>query len=270
MTPSAPEALARRVAMFGIEVDALSMSEAVNRIRQWLDEPASACRFVVTPNVDHTVLLQTNDALKRVYDAAHLILADGVPLILASRLLRRPLPERVAGSELVPELFDAIEPNRQLRCFLLGAAPGVADRAANIIRDRWPGIHIVGTYSPPLGFEHNRQEEEKVLHVLRDAAPELIIVGLGAPKQELWIHKHYQGLPGRVALCVGATIDFIAGEKRQAPVWMRRSGLEWLHRVITEPRRLAGRYAKDAWIFPQMVWREWRRGKRPQSVTPQD
>ena len=265
VTPLLPLAIpARRKRMFGIEIDPLSMAEAVQCITEWLDESAwsGPCRFVVTPNVDHTVMLQTNESLRRVYDDAHLVLADGVPLIIASKLLGRPLPERVAGSELVPRLFDAIDPERRLRCFLLGAAPGVADRAAHVIHQRWPGIEVVGTYSPPLGFEHNPEEEEAILRLLVDANPELTIVGLGAPKQELWVHKHFRQLPGRVALCVGATIDFIAGEKPQAPVWMRRSGLEWLHRVKTEPRRLAGRYAKDAWIFPQLVWREWRRGPR--------
>jgi N-acetylglucosaminyldiphosphoundecaprenol N-acetyl-beta-D-mannosaminyltransferase len=248
--------------MFGIEIDVLSMTAAVERLLSWLEESADTCRFVVTPNVDHVVMLQTNDALRRVYAEAHLILADGVPLIVASRLLGDPLPERVAGSELVPLVFDAVPHDRKLRVFLLGAAPGVGERAAAQIRQRWPGVQVVGTYSPPLGFEHDPEEEERIMARLIDATPELLIVGLGAPKQELWVHRHFRRLPGRVALCVGATIDFLAGEKSQAPVWMRRSGLEWLHRVLTEPRRLGRRYAKDAWIFPQLVWREWRRRRR--------
>lgn len=250
-----------RVQMFGVEIDAISMPDAVQRILGWLDEPAETCRFVVTPNVDHVVMLQTNDDLRRVYDDADLVLADGVPLVIAAKLLGRALPERVAGSELVPVLFTGLPPDRGLRCFLLGAAPGVADRAAEIIERKWPGIEVVGTYSPPLGFEHDPSEEEAIFERLNDAKPDLIVVGLGAPKQELWVHKNYHRLPGKVALCVGATIDFIAGEKQQAPVWMRRTGLEWVHRLLSEPRRLGGRYAKDAWIFPQLVWREWRHRK---------
>jgi N-acetylglucosaminyldiphosphoundecaprenol N-acetyl-beta-D-mannosaminyltransferase len=248
--------------MFGVEIDSISMSDAAQCLVRWLDDAADGCRFVVTPNVDHVVMLQTNDSLRRVYGDAHLILADGVPLIAASRLLGDPLPERVAGSELVPLLFDAVAPDRRLRVFLLGAAPGVAERAAAKIHRRWPGVQVVGTYSPPVGFERDADEEDRILRRLSDAKPELVIVGLGAPKQELWVHKHFRQLPGRVALCVGATIDFLAGEKAQAPIWMRRTGLEWLHRVVTEPRRLGGRYAKDAWIFPQLVWREWRARKR--------
>lgn len=249
--------MAERVALFGMEIDVLKMDEAVQRIAGWLDEPREVCRFVVTPNVDHTVMVQTNSSLQAVYRDAHLVLADGAPIIVASRLLKKPLPERVAGSELVPQLFSSASPARPIRTFLLGAGPGVADRAAQRIRRQWRGIDVVGTYSPPMGFEKNPQEVQFILQMLREFSPELLVVGLGAPKQELWVHQHYQEISAKVALCVGATIDFLAGEKPQAPVWMRRSGLEWVHRVATEPRRLAKRYAKDAWHFPQLVWREW-------------
>jgi N-acetylglucosaminyldiphosphoundecaprenol N-acetyl-beta-D-mannosaminyltransferase len=91
------------------------------------------------------------------------------------------------------------------------------------------------------------------------AAPDLLVVGLCAPKQELWVHRHHRQLQAKVALCAGATIDFLAGHRRRSPAWMQLIGLEWVHRVLAEPRRLAGRYARDAWVFPQLVWREWRR-----------
>lgn len=247
-----------RVKMFGIEIDRVDMDEAIETVANWLDAPQEVCRFVVTPNVDHAVMVQEHEGLRRVYAAAHLILADGLPIIVASKLLKKGLPQRVAGSELVPLLFERLPSERQLRVYLLGAAPGVAERAAARIHERWPGVIVVGTYSPPLGFEKNPEEETRILQKLREAEPELLVVGLGAPKQELWVHKHFHELPVKVALCVGATIDFIAGEKQQAPVWMRRTGLEWFHRMMTEPRRLVKRYAKDAWIFPRLVWREWR------------
>ena len=207
-------------------------------------------------------MLRTHAELRRVYDEAHLILADGLPIIVASRLLKKPLPERVAGSELVPLLFAAMPAERQLRCFLLGAGPGVAERAALRIQRQWPGVRVVGTYSPPFDFENDESETQRIVETLAAAEPELIVVGLGAPKQEIWVHQHHRQLPAKVALCVGATIDFLAGEKPQAPVWMRRTGLEWLYRMISEPRRLTKRYAKDAWVFPQLVWREWRSQSR--------
>jgi N-acetylglucosaminyldiphosphoundecaprenol N-acetyl-beta-D-mannosaminyltransferase len=185
-----------------------------------------------------------------------MVLVDGAPVLWSSRILSRPVPERVAGSDLVPALFAASE-QQPLRVYLLGAAPGVADRAAANIRSRWPAIEVVGLYSPPLGFERNDAENESILGRIAVANPDILIVGLGAPKQELWVHKHRDRLAAKVALCVGATIDFLAGERSRAPIWMREAGLEWLYRVATEPRRLASRYAKDALVFPRILAREW-------------
>jgi N-acetylglucosaminyldiphosphoundecaprenol N-acetyl-beta-D-mannosaminyltransferase len=157
-------------------------------------------------------------------------------------------------------LFDAAERHGGLRVYLLGAAPGVARRAAANIRQRWPSVRIVGTYSPPIGFERDAAENAKIIARLAAAKPDLLLVGLGAPKQELWVDAHRHAISAKVTLCIGATIDFLAGERRRAPMWIRRLGLEWLHRVAGEPRRLLGRYARDAWVFPRLVWREWSRG----------
>ncbi len=246
-----------RVELFGVEIDALRMDQAVAQIMAWIADPARRCRFVVTPNVDHVVMLQHHAGLKAAYGDAGMVLVDGAPVLWSSRLLRCGLPERVAGSDLVPALFEAASADQPLRAFLLGAAPGVADRAAaNIVR-RWPAVEIVGTYSPPLGFEKDGAENAAILDRIAVARPHVLIVGLGAPKQELWVHKHHDAIHANVALCVGATIDFLAGERSRAPVWMREAGLEWAYRIFTEPRRLAARYAKDAWIFPRIVAREW-------------
>jgi N-acetylglucosaminyldiphosphoundecaprenol N-acetyl-beta-D-mannosaminyltransferase len=146
---------------------------------------------------------------------------------------------------------------------LLGAAAGVADRAAKTIGSRWPSVEVVGSYSPPLGFEGDEAENAAMLARIAAARPDVLIVGLGAPKQELWVHKHRDSLAAKAALCVGATIDFLAGERSRAPVWMREVGLEWLYRIFTEPRRLAARYANDAIVFPRVVAREWWRRKKP-------
>jgi N-acetylglucosaminyldiphosphoundecaprenol N-acetyl-beta-D-mannosaminyltransferase len=186
-----------------------------------------------------------------------MVLADGAPVLWASRLLRQSLPERVAGSDLVPALFAASSESHPISVYLLGAAPGVADRAAAAIRRQWPGVRVVGTYSPPVGFERDEAENQAILARIQSASPDVLIVGLGAPKQELWVHKYRQRLNAKAALCVGATIDFLAGERSRAPVWMREVGLEWLYRVASEPRRLAARYARDAVIFPRLLAREW-------------
>jgi N-acetylglucosaminyldiphosphoundecaprenol N-acetyl-beta-D-mannosaminyltransferase len=247
-----------RVPLFGIEIDPLVMSAAVERVYQWINTPQQGCRYVVTPNVDHVVVLQHHAGLRAAYETAGLILADGFPVVWASRLVHKPLPEVVPGSDLVPAIFDAAHENCGASVFLLGAGPGVAERAAECIHRRWPAVRVVGTYSPPLGFEKDAAENARIIEMINAASPDLLVIGLGAPKQELWIAQHAAELRVSGALCVGATIDFLAGEKSRAPRWMRRCRLEWLHRLCSEPRRLAGRYARDAWVFPQLVWREWR------------
>lgn len=249
-----------RVPLFGIEIDPLRMPEAVERVCEWIEnDPEPLCRFVVTPNVDHAVLLQESEPLRAAYRDAGLVLADGMPVVLASRLLGRPLPERVTGADLTPALFDAATAERPLTTYLLGAGPGVAERAAEQIHLQWPHVRVVGTYSPPLGFEKEAGENDAIIGRVNAVEPDILVLGLGAPKQELWVHAHHRRLRARAALCVGATIDFLAGEKPRAPIWMRSCGLEWLHRLCSEPQRLLARYAKDAWIFPQLVWQEWRR-----------
>jgi N-acetylglucosaminyldiphosphoundecaprenol N-acetyl-beta-D-mannosaminyltransferase len=245
------------IQLFNMKLARVTMQEALATVLEWCLEPrGDACRYIVTPNVDHAVMLRHREDLQSAYEDASLALADGLPLVAASRLFRRSLPERVAGSDLVPQLFAS---GAKLRVFLLGAAPGVgAAAAARIARD-WPAIDVAGTYSPPLGFENSPQENERIVSLIAATQPELLVLGFGAPKQELWIHQHRHELQAKVAICAGATIDFLAGHRRRSPVWMRKAGLEWLHRVAGEPRRLAGRYARDAWEFPQLLWGEWRR-----------
>jgi len=248
---------AQHVSLFGMEITRIKMDDTVARLLGWCSEArGKSCRYVVTPNVDHAVLFQQRADLRAAYSDAALVLADGAPIVLASRLLGRALPERVAGSDLVPQLLNAAcEP---LKVFLLGAAPGVATVAAERIESDSPSVKVVGCYSPPLGFEKNNFENARILTLISEAQPDLLIVGFGAPKQELWVHQHRHQIEAKVALCAGATIDFLAGHRDRSPAWMRRVGLEWLHRLATEPRRLAARYARDAWIFPQLVWHEWR------------
>ena len=239
--------MARRVRLFGIDIDPLRMSETVGRLLEWIDDDDRRCHYVVTPNLDHAVLFQEHRGLRQAYADADLVLVDGMPVLLAAKLLRRGIPERVAGSDLVPALFSAATERfcnaaaapAQLRVYLLGAAPGVAQRAAAKIEERWSGVRIVGCDSPAIGFEKRPAESDAILARIAAAEADVLIVGLGAPKQELWVNAHRSRIAAPVALCVGASIDFLAGERMRAPIWMRRVGLEWLHRMASEPRRLA-------------------------------
>ena len=184
--------------LFGINIDAIRMPQAVRQLREWIEddnpEPLS-CRYVVTPNVDHTVLLQENQELVAAYRDAHLILADGHPIVWASRLLRQPLPERVAGSELVPRLFDSFNQEGKLKVFLLGARPGVAAIAAEKMKQQWPNVTTVGVYSPPLGFEHDADECNTILGRIALSRPDLVVV--------VWAR------PNRKSGCINITSKFV-------------------------------------------------------------
>ncbi len=248
------------VTLFGMRISRVSMSQAIATLMEWCNSPrGDSCRIIVTPNVDHAVMFQERSELRAAYGAASLVLADGLPLVISSRLFGQKLPERVAGSDIVPAMFSRATESHALRVFLLGAAPGVADTAAARIEEQWLNVRVVGTHSPPKNFEYDEQENRAVLAALTAVEHDLLIVGLGAPRQEIWVHRHCLRLPGKVAICAGATIDFLAGNRRRSPVWMRRLGLEWFHRMCSEPRRLVRRYGRDAWVFPQLLWREWHR-----------
>ena len=206
------------------------------------------CRYVVTPNSDHIVMLESHAGLQAVYRDAHLVVADGMPLVWASLLLKPRLPERVTGSELMP-LLCAEAASKGLRVFLLGAGPGVARRAQERLEETYPGLKIVGTHCPPLGFEQRPEELEEIIRLLKAADAHLIFVGLGAPKQELWMQQNYQKLDRGVLLGIGAAIDFCAGNVKRAPTWMQKSGTEWVYRLAQEPRRLARRYLRDTLVL---------------------
>ena len=251
-----------RSKLFGIRIDAVDMQQAVGRVLEWVDEHSFACRYVVTPNVDHAVLLRDNETLQTAYAHADMVLADGHPIVWAAKLLGQPVPERVPGSDLVPQLFTEVTKDRPLNVFLLGAAPGVATRAAQKMKKAWPHVRTVGIYSPPMGFENDPAESNYILGRIALSRPDVLVVGLGAPKQECWVAEHRDQIQASVALCVGATIDFLAGEKSRAPAWMQRGGVEWLHRMCSDPKRLVKRYAKDAWVFPQLVMQQWMETRR--------
>ena len=250
--------ITKRVYLFGVEIDLYSMRETVSMIQKWLLQPENNCKFVVTPNVDHIVKVQTDIGLQAAYKQAALVVTDGKPVVWAASLLGINIPGTVPGSDLVPALFDAAQLDKtELTVFLLGAMPGVAERAKANIHAKWPMVKVVGTLSPDFGFDKNETDSKTICDIVNSSGAQLLILGLGAPKQELWVTKYAPQISVKVALCVGATIDFLAGEKARAPMWMRKLGLEWLHRMLSEPKRLAKRYLVDAVVFPKLVFKEW-------------
>jgi N-acetylglucosaminyldiphosphoundecaprenol N-acetyl-beta-D-mannosaminyltransferase len=246
--------------LFGIELHRVTMNQTIALLLEWMREDRP-CRYVVTPNVDHVVKLQSQPAMRAAYEDAALTVADGWPLVAASRLVGHPLPERVAGSDLVPSLLAAGQAIPDFRVFLLGAAAGVGLRAAERIRTRWPGANVCGVASPRFGFDTNPEECGEVIKTINAASPHLLVVGLGAPRQEIWLDRYAPQLEARVAIAAGATIDFLAGVQRRAPNWVQGVRMEWLFRLMTDPKRLAGRYALDAVVFPRLVATEWWRAR---------
>jgi len=258
MTLQNSSKIKQRITLFGVEIDPITMAETVSSVFDWMNNKETACKFVITPNVDHIVQVQSNKALQNAYKSATLVVTDGRPVVWAANFLGVNIPEVVPGSDLVPAIFSHAQTNQKsIKVFLLGAMPGVADRAKVFIGQQWPIVNVVGTLSPNFGFDKNEIESKKICEIVNASGAELLVLGLGAPKQELWVTQYAESLAVKVALCVGATIDFLAGEKPRAPVWMRKSGLEWLHRMLSEPKRLAKRYLIDAIVFPKIVFKEW-------------
>lgn len=244
-----------RVTLFGVTIDNVTAAEAVEAVRRLLADGAGQ-HYVTTPNTDHVVRLQTDAALREAHAGASLVLADGMPVIWASRMLGRPLKERVTGADLLPSVCEmAAKDGRSL--YVLGGIDGVAECAAHNLRVRFPGLRIAGTYSPPFGFERDADECRRIAERIDRARPDILAIGLGCPKQELWIAKHQREMRYGVALCVGAAIDFAAGNVSRAPQWMQHNGLEWLYRLVQEPGRMWKRYLVDDMAFARVVAREW-------------
>lgn len=239
----APAPVARgaveRVRLLGLELDAVTEAEAIATILHGLDVGQGG--FVVTPNLDHLRQLSRVPELTALFRKPDLVVADGMPLVWASRLQGSPLPERVAGSELIWSL-TAEAALRDRSVFLLGGAPGTCAGAEERLRSCYPGARFAGNHCPPFGFEYDADEIERVRQVLRDAQPDIVFVGLGFPKQERLIAYLRAEFPKMWFLGVGYSFSFVAGVTPRAPAWMIRLGLEWLHRLTKDPKRLASRY----------------------------
>ncbi len=228
-------------ALLGIPFDNLTISEALDRIDNMV--ASRDPHYVVTANVDFCVQSFEDVELRRILVEAHLTLCDGTPLLWASRLFGNPLPERVAGADLVPMLITRAS-EKGYRIFFLGGAPHVTEQAVQRLERLYPQVVIAGHYSPPFQPLLDMNHDE-IVERIRAARPDLLFVSFGCPKAEKWMAMHYRRLGVPVSIGVGATIDFLAGNVRRAPNWMQRAGLEWLFRMAQEPRRLCGRYMKD-------------------------
>jgi N-acetylglucosaminyldiphosphoundecaprenol N-acetyl-beta-D-mannosaminyltransferase len=228
-----------RIDLGPVPVDAVTRGQALDRIGSLIASGEGGAVF--TPNVDHVVLADENPRFRSAYGRVSLSLADGMPLVWTSRMLGTPVPERVAGSDLVVPLLERAA-ERGWRVYFLGGGPGVAELARDRVVEKLPALRIVGTDAPRVDVDEPPERRAAVTGRIVAAAPDIVLVGLGAPKQEIWIDQVREALRPAVLLGVGASLDFLAGTIPRAPGWMARSGLEWLYRLGREPRRLWRRY----------------------------
>lgn len=205
---------------------------------------------LITPNVDHIVKLQKNREFYDVYKKAEWVVCDSKILYLLSKLLKHPLPEAIPGSSFFTAYYTYHKDDKDCRIFLLGAKEGIAAKAMERINGKVGRQIVVGAHSPSFGFEKNEQECEDIIDIVNKSGANVLLVGVGAPKQEKWIMKYRDRMPGvKLFMALGATIDFEAGTLKRAPMFWQKIGMEWLYRVLKEPRRLFKRYFVDDMLF---------------------
>lgn len=234
------------VGLLGVRVHAVTLEQCADRVMEELE--AGRGGWVYTPNVDHLRRLVQSEEYAALCASASLVVADGMPLVWASRLQGTPLPERVAGSDLVLTLADrAAARGRSL--YLLGGNPGAADGAASVLRRRQPSLSVLGTMCPQIGFERDPVAMDEIVRVLCEASPDIVYLGLGSPLADRVVERLRPLLPRTWWLTIGISFSFITGEVRRAPRWMQATGLEWTHRLLQEPGRLSGRYLRHGVPF---------------------
>jgi N-acetylglucosaminyldiphosphoundecaprenol N-acetyl-beta-D-mannosaminyltransferase len=234
------------IELCGVNVHAVTEARCVELVMSALD--AGRGGWVVTPNLDHLRRLVREKAFFELCARADLRVADGMPLLWASKLQRTPLPERVAGSNLIWSVSRAAA-ERGKSLYLLGGDEGAAEKAAQVLIERFPKLRIAGMHRPPFGFERDAAQMQSIVDELERAQPDLVLVALGSPKQERLIDELRVKFPRIWWLGIGISFSFVAGMVKRAPVWVQRLGLEWLHRLAQEPRRLFRRYLIDGLPF---------------------
>ena len=245
-----------RIKFMNTEIDNLTMQETLKVIEELIQKNKNA--YVVTPNVDHIVQLDTDKELQAVYENASLILTDGKPLMWIAKWYGTPIKEKISGSDLFP-LLCKMSAEKGYKMFFLGAAEGVAAKAAENFSERYKGLQVVGTYSPPYGFEKNQIEMDKIKEMVKKSAPDILIVGLGCPKQEKFMYYNCQNFGVPISFGLGASLDFEAGNVKRAPKWMANHGLEWLFRITQDPKRMAKRYLLNDMKIFALMFKYWRR-----------
>lgn len=232
-----------KVNIGGTYISNITLNDTIDIFTQAIEQGHKK-RICVIP-VNCIVWASENASLQHIYNTADLALCDGVPIIWLSKLLGTPLKGRVTGLDLLPK-FTQVCAQKHFSLFLLGAKPGVGTKLAEHFKASYPGLHICGTYTPPMAARFSDEENERMIEMINTQSPDILWVSLSAPKQDYWIAEHFDKLNAKVVIGVGGAFEVSAGLIARAPVWMQKAGLEWLFRFLQEPGRLFHRYFIEA------------------------
>lgn len=242
-----------RIPFMGICIDNLSADEIVSRVFQKIEDKKPV--QIVGVNVDQIVRVNKNEMSRNIFQNADLIFVDGKPIKWMCRLMGHPIKERITG----PDLMECICKNaakKKYRIFLLGAGSGVAQKCGEILQTKYPGLVIAGSYSPPFGFQDDEEEMLKIITLLKKSNSDMLFVGMGSPKQDIFIYENMNKYEIPVSFSMGAALDFLSGNIQRAPRWMIHCGLEWLHRISQNPKRLWRRYLIEDMVIVPMFLKE--------------
>jgi N-acetylglucosaminyldiphosphoundecaprenol N-acetyl-beta-D-mannosaminyltransferase len=242
----------RPIPIWGLPLAPLTFAQTLDKVDMLIRDGRPS--YFITANLHYAMLTARDASLGPLNAGAAFVLADGMPLVWASRWRMRQLPERVAGSDLVPALC-ARAAERGHRVFLLGGALGVADEAAARLRERYPALQIAGTAAPDLAAMTD-EKQRQLFAGIRATRPQILFAAFGQPKGELWLAEHGAELGVPVTVQIGASLDFLASRVPRSPRWMQRVGLEWVYRLWREPRRLVGRYSSNGLFALRMLARD--------------
>lgn len=237
--------------ILSVNISKKNISETMSLFCEWIDNNAKK-RVCVTP-VNCVLWARENEKLRTLYNTSDLNLADGVPLLWASKFLGNKIRGRVTGLDLLPQ-FTEIAAKNNYSFFFLGAKDGVAEALAKKLKHDHPNLNVVGYYSPPFAERFSDEENKKMIEMINAVKPNVLWVSLTAPKQDYWIHEHLNELNVNIAIGVGGAFEVTAGLIKRAPKWMQKNGLEWLFRFLQEPKRLFKRYFIEAPVFIPLVF----------------
>ncbi|MBR2023318.1 MAG: WecB/TagA/CpsF family glycosyltransferase [Clostridia bacterium] len=223
-------------------VNAYSMQDCLQDIQNRIETGKKS--YLVSVNVDVVVKMEKDPLLKEITDNADIVTIDGKPLIWIAKKHKKPITEKISGSDLVPKLCE-VAGQKGYTVFILGGAEGVAEQAKANLENKIENIKIVGTCAPPVGFDADDTQTAQVIEQINQASPDILLLCLGCPKQEKFLYANWDKLNAKMSVCAGATVDFLSGRIKRAPKWMSNHGLEWLYRFFKEPKRLFKRYFID-------------------------